>query len=216
MNKLKVFVDEKGRFGNPVGVVEDIYGVIESGKRQAMAKDSGLSEIVFIDNVENQIISIYSPTRQIPFAGHAAVGTAYYLRSKLNNPIKQLVSMGEVIKVWEESNQTWVKTATEKLPKWNMLHIETVEELEAIDNRQAIQNHAFLWTWMDENKGLVRARTLAPDWGITEDEANGSGSMLLSVKLGKELIIHHGKGSVIYARPNKTGIGEVGGRVVYE
>ena len=128
MNKLKVFVDEKGRFGNPVGVVEDIYGVIESGKRQAMAKDSGLSEIVFIDNVENQIISIYSPTRQIPFAGHAAVGTAYYLRSKLNNPIKQLVSMGEVIKVWEESNQTWVKTATEKLPKWNMLHIETVEE----------------------------------------------------------------------------------------
>lgn len=213
MTNLRVFVDEDGRFGNPVGVVEDIGNLIDGKKRQIMAKDSGLSEIVFIDNIDNQIISIYSPTRQIPFAGHAAVGTAYYLRNKLNKQIKQLISMREKIETWEENDQTWVKAAEDKLPKWNITQIATVEDLEAIDNLKSNYLHTFLWTWIDEKNGLVRARTLAPDWGIVEDEANGSGSMLLALELNRELEIRHGKGSVIYTRPGKGNAAEVGGRV---
>jgi predicted PhzF superfamily epimerase YddE/YHI9 len=61
---------------------------------------------------------------------------------------------------------------------------------------------------------MIRARTFAADWGIPEDEANGSGAMRLASTLGKTLEIHHGKGSVIYARRANERFAEVGGRVV--
>lgn len=50
-------------------------------------------------------------------------------------------------------------------------------------------------------------------FGIPEDEANGSGSMRLAATLGRKLTIHHGIGSVIYARPSTPGFAEVGGMV---
>lgn len=57
---------------------------------------------------------------------------------------------------------------------------------------------------VDKNTGIVRARTFSPDWGIPEDEANGSGAMKLAMVL---------KGSVIYANPIAAGLIELGGQV---
>lgn len=71
-----------------------------------------------------------------------------------------------------------------------------------------------VWAWIDKKRGLVRARTFAPDWGILEDQANGSGSMQLAKRLGKRLEIYHGLGSVIYARPKNNSFADIGGRVI--
>ena len=73
--------------------------------------------------------------------------------------------------------------------------------------------HTVVWSWMDISRGLVRARTFAPDWGIPEDQANGSGSMLLASKLDRKLEIHHGDGSIIFAKPIDKVSAEVGGLV---
>ena len=62
-------------------------------------------------------------------------------------------------------------------------------------------------------KGLIRARTFAPDWGIPDDEANGSGAMKLAATLERSIEIIHGKGSVIYAKPWKADFADLGGRV---
>lgn len=51
------------------------------------------------------------------------------------------------------------------------------------------------------------------DWGIPEDEANGSGSMKLAHMLNRELTVHHGKGSIVYAKPFDQYVAIVGGRV---
>jgi hypothetical protein len=58
----------------------------------------------------------------------------------------------------------------------------------------------------------IRARTFAPDWGVPEEEANGSGSMQLAHKLGRNLEILHGKGSIIRASVGSSGIA-IGGLV---
>jgi hypothetical protein len=60
----------------------------------------------------------------------------------------------------------------------------------------------------------IPARTFAPDWGIAEEEASGSGAMRISSLLVKELEVHHGKGSVIYVKPLPNNFTAVGGRVV--
>lgn len=73
-----------------------------------MAIDSGFSEIVFINNLETKDVSIFSPTRQIPFAGHALVGTSYFFNSVLNLPTTEIVSMDKKIKSRQENNLTFV------------------------------------------------------------------------------------------------------------
>lgn len=214
MRVLKVFVNEKGEFGNPVGVTVDTELKINKDERQKIATESGFSEIVFVNNVENREISIYTPKHEIPFAGHAVVGTAYFLSQEYSQTITQLESIGGVIETWKENELTWVKGSLSILPNWNYEQLENAELVEnLILNETLNKKHTLVWAWMDEVKGLIRARTFANDWGIPEDEANGSGSMRLADTLKREITIIHGQGSVIHARPSKGNCAEVGGLV---
>lgn len=206
MKILKVFTNEKGEFGNPVGIIVDTENKIDNKNRQQMAIDSGFSEIVFINNIETKDVSIFSPTRQIPFAGHALVGTSYYFNNVLNTPTVEIISMGKVIKSWQENNLTFVEADLSILPNWNFKEYKTPEEIEQITIQDAsILEHTLVWSWVDKENGIVWARTFASDWDIPEDEANGSGSMKLASLVGGKLTVRHGKGSVIHATPNSVG-----------
>lgn len=206
MDILKVFADNAGEFGNPVGIIVDTEKKIDSQKRQQMAIESGFSEIVFINNFETKDISIFSPTRQIPFAGHALVGTSYYFNNVLNLPTTEIISMEKKIKSWQENNLTFVEADLSILPNWNFKEYKTPEEIEQITVQDAsLLKHALVWSWINEKEGIVRARTFASDWDIAEDEANGSGAMKLASLVDRKLIIHHGKGSVIHSTPNSVG-----------
>lgn len=215
MQVLKVFVNEKGEFGNPVGVVVDTELKIDKVERQKMATESGFSEIVFVNNFENKNISIYTPKHEIPFAGHAVVGTAYFLSQNYNQIITQLVGIGGIIDTWNEGELTWVRGSLAITPNWNYEQLNNAESVEKLTLSETLnKEHTFVWAWIDEAKGIIRARTFANDWGIPEDEANGSGSMKLADKLKREITIIHGKGSTIHARPSKGNCAEVGGLVV--
>lgn len=209
MVTLNVFCNEQGEFGNPVGIFEDIGKQIDNQARLSQAVTSGFSEIVFINDLETKDISIFSPTREIPFAGHAAVGASYYLRHKLNLSFDKMVSMGTVIETWEKDELTWVEVDIGSLPDWNFKELSTPEEVEKLnlDNTKSLK-HTLVWAWEGNEKGIIRARTFASDWKIPEDEANGSGSIKLANMLDRNIEIHHGKGSMIYATPDS-----VGGRV---
>lgn len=214
MVTLKVFTNEKGEFGNPVGIIFDTEAKLSKEKRQEIATGSGYSEIVFIDNLIKLEVSIYSPQRKIPFAGHALVGTAYYLRNQHKLDLTSIISMGELIKTWTEDNATWVEGLISTAPPWKFNQVDNSKVVESVaKNDRDKMEHTVVWAWADEQKGIVRARTFAPDWGIPEDEANGSGSMLLSHNLGRSLRINHGKGSVIYSKPVDANYAAVGGLV---
>ncbi len=206
MKILNVFTNEKGEFGNPVGIIVDTENKIDDKKRQQMAIDSSFSEIVFINNLETKDVSIFSPTRQIPFAGHALVGVSYFFNNVLNLPTTEIVSMDKVIKSWQEKNLTFVEADLSILPNWNFKEYKTPEEIEQITIQEALLlEHCLVWSWIDKEKGIVRARTFASDWDIPEDEANGSGAMKLASLLNRNLIIHHGKGSAIHSMPTLVG-----------
>lgn len=206
MKILNVFTNQNGEFGNPVGIIVDTENIIDNKNRQQMATDSGFSEIVFINNLETKDVSIFSPTSEIPFAGHALVGTSYFFNTVLNLPTTEIVSMDKKIKSWQENNLTFVEADLSILPNWNLEELKTpndVEQMEVVVS--ASKEHTLVWSWVDKEKGMVRARTFASDWNIPEDEANGSGAMKLASLLNRNLIIHHGKGSVIHSTPTSVG-----------
>jgi trans-2,3-dihydro-3-hydroxyanthranilate isomerase len=76
-----VFTDRK-LAGNPLAVVLDGEG-LEPEMMQAVARELNLSETVFVQKAENAAhaarLRIFTPAKELPFAGHPTVGTAVAL-----------------------------------------------------------------------------------------------------------------------------------------
>ena len=68
--------------GNPLAVVLDAEG-LDDARMQAIAAEFNLSETVFVFEPQNPIntasVRIFTPARELPFAGHPTVGTAALL-----------------------------------------------------------------------------------------------------------------------------------------
>jgi trans-2,3-dihydro-3-hydroxyanthranilate isomerase len=78
---LDVFT-EKRFAGNPLAVVLEPDG-LDTAAMQAIAREFNLSETVFVQPPENAShrarLRIFTPARELPFAGHPTVGTAVLL-----------------------------------------------------------------------------------------------------------------------------------------
>lgn len=78
---LDVFTD-KALAGNPLAVVLDTEG-LDVARMQAIAQEFNLSETVFVsppsEARQRADIRIFTPARELPFAGHPTVGTAVLL-----------------------------------------------------------------------------------------------------------------------------------------
>ncbi len=79
-----VFTDTK-LAGNPLAVIFDGGGLSDEAM-QAIARETNLSETVFVQVSDNPAytarIRIFTPGRELPFAGHPTVGTAIALAEK--------------------------------------------------------------------------------------------------------------------------------------
>jgi trans-2,3-dihydro-3-hydroxyanthranilate isomerase len=68
--------------GNPLAVLPDARGV-DPGRMQQIAREFNLSETVFVlppdDPAHSRRLRIFTPARELPFAGHPTVGTALVL-----------------------------------------------------------------------------------------------------------------------------------------
>ena len=211
---LRVFADGGSHFGNPVGILTDENITLTPEMRQSIASRLGYSETVFVDNPVLGIVSLYNPESEVSFAGHALIGASYFLRHTLGHPMLSLQCKAGHIKTYEEDNITWIETHKAAAPRWNFRKLKDASAVDALNpDGLGPVLHTVFWAWMDEDKGLIRARTLAPDWGIPEDEANGSGAVTLTALHKKPLEIRHGKGSVIFTRPLSDIYIGVGGRV---
>src|SRR5687768_8903080 len=70
--------------GNPLAVFPEPEG-LGDGELQAITREMNLSETTFVyppTRVEHAArVRIFTPSREIPFAGHPTIGTAYVLAS---------------------------------------------------------------------------------------------------------------------------------------
>jgi predicted PhzF superfamily epimerase YddE/YHI9 len=211
---LRVFVNERGEFGNPVGIVPD-GSAVPSDARQQVAKRLGLSETVFIDDVARGELAVYTPEERMGVVGHPLVGASWLLRS-LGRSGTTLRSAGHEIATWTEGDSTWIRAALRFTPPWWHERLPSVEDVERLTLPSPDLDAVQFWAWIDEGKGVVRARVFASRYGVEEDEACGSSSMRLAAALGRALRIRHGAGSTVCARPAYPGYAEVGGLVRYD
>ncbi len=218
VNVVRVFTDPEGHHGNALGVVLDGAG-LDDDRRQAIAVELNYSETVFVDDIVEARLRIFTPAREIPLAGHPLVGTAWLLAQVTNRPVERLRPLHAAnVDTWVVDGVRWIRARIADAPPWQFVQVETPAEVEALSVPPGPEYdlHEF-WAWQDESEGWIRARVFAASHDIAEDEATGSGALRLLDVLRRELVITQGRGSVIYARPAKQqGRGEVGGRVVSE
>ncbi|MBO9532129.1 MAG: PhzF family phenazine biosynthesis protein [Solirubrobacteraceae bacterium] len=215
---LRVFCDEYGDHGNPLGVVLDGASLPGRAARQELAYELGFSETVFVDGPAGApadvAVQIFTPTAELPLAGHPLVGTAWLLAQEGEAPAALVPPAGRVECAASEHHAEIVANPA-AAPVWHLAQRPAPDDVNGLDPADfGPEAHDYVWAWLDEHAGLVRARSFASGKGIREDEATGSAALVLCRELGRAIRIRQGRGSVIDATPEAGGLVRVRGRVV--
>jgi len=213
---LRVFTDQDGNFGNPLGVVD--ASTVDPSERQRIATQLGYSETIFIDlpapGASTTHARIFTPTTELPFAGHPTVGASWWLRD-YGTPVNTLQVPAGIVQVTFEDDLTAVSARSEWAPEFAIHDLKSTDELFAADPDdypEDVQN--YLWTWLEEPAGTIRSRMFATNLGVPEDEATGAAAVRITDYLSRDLTIVQGKGSVIHTRWSPEGWVRIAGRVV--
>jgi predicted PhzF superfamily epimerase YddE/YHI9 len=211
LHVLRVFVNEEGEWGNPLGVFLNGEQVPEPN-RQGVAAELGFSETVFVDDAIAGRLSIYTPQVELPFAGHPTVGAAWLL-AKARKPVDALRPPAGEVGVRYAGDMTYVAATPDWAPPFEYRQLDSPAEVRGL-SASAQKVNAYAWSWIDEAAGTLRARSFVPEAGIAEDEATGSAAIALCSRLSRQIAIHQGHGSVLLCEPLADGRIEVGGKVV--
>lgn len=215
---LRVFTNQDGRFGNPLGVVD--AAAVEPADRPRIAAELGYSETIFVTLPEpgrnTAHARIHTPTTELPFAGHPTVGASWWLKQQ-GTPVNTLQVPAGIVQVSYTDDLTTVSARAEWAPDFSIYNLATIDELLAADpDDYADEGEHYLWTWVDESAGTIRSRMFAPSLGIREDEATGAAAVRITEYLSRDLTIVQGQGSVIQTTWTPEGWVHVAGRVTVD
>jgi predicted PhzF superfamily epimerase YddE/YHI9 len=210
LHTLRVFVGPDGAGGNPLGVILDGTAVPPDA-RQAVAADLGFSETVFVDDPATGALRIFTPTVELPLAGHPLVGTSWLL-AHTGAAVDVLRPPAGDVPTWADGELTWIRARREWATLYDVERLGSAAEVDAsaVPGGDAM---VAVWAWEDEAAGRVRARVFPNGIGIEEDEATGAAALQLGGLIGRDIVIRQGEGSELHARPGDDDTVAVGGQV---
>jgi trans-2,3-dihydro-3-hydroxyanthranilate isomerase len=120
--------------GNPAAVVADADG-IPAGRMQQMAREFNLSETVFVLPAQDggdARVRIFTPSVELPFAGHPVLGTAFVLGEPAGLPrIRLETGLGVVpVEFTRENGRIVLGRMQQPVPTWEPY--EQAGELHAV------------------------------------------------------------------------------------
>jgi predicted PhzF superfamily epimerase YddE/YHI9 len=217
---LRVFTDAHGNFGNPLGVVD--ASLAEPADRQRIAAELGYSETIFVNLPEpgasTATAHIFTPTVELPFAGHPTVGASWWLKSR-GTPVNTLKVPAGVVQVSYEQQPdgdlTVISARADWAPDFAIRDLDSVEDVLGTNpDDYGDDGQHVAWAWIDRTAGSIRSRVFAGNLGVPEDEATGAAAVRITEYLSRDLSITQGKGSYIGTKWSADGWVKVAGRVV--
>jgi PhzF family phenazine biosynthesis protein len=188
--QVDVFADRPGA-GNPLAVVLDAGG-LDDAAMQAIARWTRLPETAFVFAARrpdaDYAIRMFSPRREVPFAGHPSVGTAHaVLEAGLATPrAGRLVQSGRAgnlpLLVEGEGAE---RTIAVRTPEARIVEVARHDDprlaaattgLAAGALPPALVDGGRCW-WLVEVAGEAALRAAAPDWDAIAALAESTGSM---------------------------------------
>jgi predicted PhzF superfamily epimerase YddE/YHI9 len=204
----RAFTSFAGAGGNAVRVQLYDEPVPCAAERQIIAASAPEPATVFVA-ADRHHVDLHNRKLERRFIGHALLGAVEVLRS-LGEDVRRLTLPVGDVEFWLGADgMQWLHAPSAWSPNANHRQVSSPAEIDAMTGAPP-DEPVQVWAWIDEAVGLVRARQFAPSEGKPEDEACGSGSMVLADKLGRSLTIRHGRESVIRVEPRNDGV-DLGG-----
>lgn len=122
---------ERPLAGNPLAVFTDARG-LDSATMQALAREMNLSETTFVLPPErggHAKVRIFTPTRELPFAGHPTLGTAFVLGGPLESVELRLELLAGVVRVKLEREGARIGFAWMTQPDAARVDVENEREI---------------------------------------------------------------------------------------
>jgi PhzF family phenazine biosynthesis protein len=192
--QVDVFADRPGA-GNPLAVVLDADG-LDDATMQAIARWTRLPETTFVSppvsDDASYRIRMFSPRREVPFAGHPSVGTAHaVLEAGLATPKNGLLVQDGIagklpLRVHGEGP---ARTIAVRTPRAQVREIATPEDARLRDVLKdlplgalppALMDGGRRW-WLAEVASEAELRAATPDWPAIAALAHATESMGLCV-----------------------------------
>ena len=192
--QLDVFADRPGA-GNPLAVVLDGKG-LDDDAMQAIARWTRLPETTFVFPATSADASyrlrIFSPRREVPFAGHPSVGTAHaVIEAGLAQPrdgvlIQEGMAGLLPLRVDGEGRR---RTIAVRTPKARVMEVADASDPRLLDVLRgfplgalppALMDGGRRW-WLVELADEASLRSATPDWAAISRLAQATGSMGLCV-----------------------------------
>ncbi len=192
--QLDVFADRPGA-GNPLAVVLDADG-LDDATMQAIARWTRLPETTFVFPATSAEASyglrIFSPRREVPFAGHPSVGTAHaVLDAGIAAPRDGLLvqeGIAGLLPLWVEGSGM-ARTVAVRTPRARVTEIagagdprlvDVLRGLPLGDLPPALMDGGRRW-WLAEVADEAALRAADPDWNAIATLAERTASMGLCV-----------------------------------
>ena len=189
-----VFADRPGA-GNPLAVVLDADG-LDDAAMQAIARWTRLPETTFVfppsSPQASYGIRIFSPRREVPFAGHPSVGTAHaVLEAGIATPRDGLLVQEGIAGLLplHVSGEGFARTIAVRTPRARVVEIANPDDARLRDVLaglplgalpQALMDGGRRW-WLAELADEAALRSASPNWEAIERLANATDSMGLCV-----------------------------------
>ena len=98
--------------GNQLAVFTDA-GTLSDGEMQKLAKEINYSETTFVTSTElrngGYDVRIFTPEKELPFAGHPTLGTAYIIQQTIIKQVVETVNLnlkvGQIPVTWHNMNE---------------------------------------------------------------------------------------------------------------
>ncbi len=188
--QLDVFADRPGA-GNPLAVVLDAEG-LDDDAMQAIARWTRLPETTFVMPPTapgaSYRLRIFSPRREVPFAGHPSVGTAHaVLEAGLAAPRDGLLLQEGVAGLLplRVEGEGPARTIAVRTPRARVLEVATTDDPRLRDALRGLPPGALppalvdggrRW-WLVEVAGEASLRAAVPEWDAIARLAHDPGSM---------------------------------------
>lgn len=167
--------------GNPLAVVPDARGLSDV-QMQQIAREFGYSESTFVlppdDPLNSAHVRIFTPTMEVPFAGHPNVGTAFVLGQqqslfgKLVGDVLRFEEKAGIVEVSLRRNSGGVNAASIHAPRplevGETVDVDLVAQCASLDTRHIRTNQhlplfasvglAFVLVELDSLEALADAR----------------------------------------------------------
>jgi len=212
MKQVDVFTD-RPLTGNPLAVILEGEG-LSSEEMQAIAREMNLSETTFVlPPTKKEVdykVRIFTPRKEIPFAGHPSIGTAFALVEEGTIAVKEGVTtvrqelgIGVLpIEIERNKDGRYLITMTQGQPKLGeILHDaqEVADALRIPTNQVGYENLPVQVSSTGLNQLMIpvrsseQMRTLSPNFELLkgfERKLNATGCCVFTLKFDPTVLVH--------------------------